>query len=172
VELSQPEPAIRPERAGDAQAIRAVTEAAFRGVAHSAQTEGAIIEALRKAGALSLSLVAVCEGRIVGHIAFSPVRIEGRDTGWFGLGPVSVAPDLQGQGIGSALIRKGLASLKARKAAGCVLLGNPGYYARFGFSSDHALRYPGPPSEYFQSLVLSGSPAAGLVTYHLAFEAH
>jgi putative acetyltransferase len=162
---------IRPEIPADAAAIRSVTEAAFKGAEHSSQTEAAIVDALRDSGALAISLVAERDGAIIGHVAFSPVLLDGADKGWFGLGPVSVLPDLQGSGVGTALIREGLKLLERRGAKGCVLLGDPSYYGRFGFTSDHALRYPGPPPQYFQSLILSGDPAAGDVTYHAGFEA-
>lgn len=162
---------IRPERAADTSAIRSLTDTAFEGVEHSSQTEGAIVDALRRAGALTLSLVAERDGRIIGHVAFSPVRIDGAELGWFGLGPVSVAPEHQRGGVGTALIREGLAELRRRGANGCVVLGDPDYYRRFGFTSDHGLSYADVPPVYFQSLRWSGEPAAGEVTYHAGFDA-
>lgn len=162
---------IRPETLADAAAIRALTEAAFDGVAHSSRTEGAIVDALREGGALSLSLVAEQDDRIVGHVAFSPVLIDGEERGWFGLGPVSVSPGRQRRGVGTALIDEGLTRLKRGGAGGCVVLGDPAFYRRFGFTSDHALRFGDVPPRYFQSMLLSGQPAAGEVTYHDGFEA-
>jgi putative acetyltransferase len=162
---------IRSEISTDASPIRALTDAAFAGVWHSSQTEGAIVDALRQAGALTISLVAEQDNKIIGHVAFSPVLVAGKEIGWFGLGPVSVSPSLQRRGIGAALIEEGLRLLKNRSANGCVVLGDPNYYGRFGFSSEHALRYSDAPSEYFQSMVLSGDPAKGNVTYHEGFEA-
>jgi predicted N-acetyltransferase YhbS len=161
---------IRPERAEDAAAIGALTRAAFAGARYSAGTEAAIIEALRAESVLTLSLVAVEGDEIIGHAAFSPVRIDGEDGGWFGLGPVSVAPAWQRGGVGSALIREGLRTLVARSAAGCVVLGNPAYYGRFGFESDPALRYGQAPSAHFQRLVFQGPAPLGVVTYHPSFE--
>lgn len=161
--------AIRPEMAGDTAAIHAITDAAFRDVPYSDGSEADLVDRLREAGDLVLSLVADHGGQIVGHIAFSPVTISDRATGWFGLGPVSVQPEWQGRGIGSALIRRGLAELQDRRAMGVVLLGEPEYYARFGFEHDPQLTYPGPPPEYFQRLVLSGSPPVGAVRYAPAF---
>jgi len=162
---------IRPERPADAAIIRQVTEAAFAVAEHSDGTEGAIVEALRAAGALSVSLVATVAGEVVGHIAFSPVTLDGADLGWYGLGPVSVRPDLHGRGIGAALIRAGLEQLKALGARGCVVLGDPRYYPRFGFARNTAVRYEGVPPEYFMALSLDGSAAAGCVAYHPAFSA-
>ena len=161
---------LRTEQEGDHEAIADVTASAFLGVEHSDQSEPSIIARLRADGALALSLVAVERGGIVGHIAFSPVTIDGKDCGWFGLGPVSVMPDRQTQGIGTALIQAGLAELRSRGAAGCVLLGDPAYYRRFGFELDERLRYEGAPPEYFMRLNLDeGSIPAGRVEYHPAF---
>ncbi|MCC8947638.1 putative acetyltransferase [Bradyrhizobium sp. USDA 4518] len=162
---------IKDERPEDAAAISRITAAAFATAPHSSGTEARIVEALRQADALTISLVAVSDdGSIFGHVAFSPVRIEGVVGRWYGLGPVSVAPDLQRQGTGGALIRAGLARLAAMNADGCVLLGDPAYYSRFGFVSDPALTYGGEPSPYFQRLVLKGDPPKGDVKYHAAFD--
>jgi putative acetyltransferase len=161
---------IRPETADDASAIRAVTSAAFKGAPYSSGTEAAIIDALRNAGALMLSLVAEEQGRIVGHVAFSPVTINGKAGRWFGLGPVSVEPSEQRRGIGQALIRDGLERLRAAGAEGCVLLGDPAYYRRFGFVSDPKLRYGEVPPEYFQRLSFTGAEPEGEVAYHPGFD--
>lgn len=162
---------LRDETAGDIEAIRQLTKAAFAPMPYSSQTEAEIIDALRAADALTVSLVAVEDGEIVGHIAFSPVTIDGSDTGWYGLGPVSVRPDRQRAGIGSALIREGLDRLKKAGAKGCVLLGDPGYYRRFGFENHAELRYPGPPPEYFMGLSFDGRVPSGEVAYHEGFGA-
>lgn len=129
---------IRLETPADMAAIRQITLDAFAGAEHSSGTEGAIIDGLRAAGTLTLSLVAMEDGRIIGHAAFSPVAIAGRDAGWFGLGPVSVRPDRQGKGTGAALIREGLSRLRDMGAEGCVVLGDPGYYGRLGFAVNPA----------------------------------
>lgn len=168
---------IRDEQTGDVAPIAALTTAAFTDAEHSSGTEAAIIDGLRAAGALTLSLVAEDEtGSIIGHIAFSPVGITGEDgrtiANWYGLGPVSVAPERQGEGIGGALIREGLERLTAMGAAGCVLLGDPAYYSRFGFIADAGPTYPGPPPEYFQALALGGhAMVRGVASYHEAFNA-
>ncbi|MDF3864607.1 N-acetyltransferase [Pseudomonas denitrificans (nom. rej.)] len=162
---------IRPEQSEDTARIRDVTTAAFATAEHSSGTEGAIVDALRAAGALSVSLVATIESEVVGHVAFSPVTLNGADLGWYGLGPVSVRPDLQGRGIGAALIRAGLERLNALDANGCVVLGDPAYYPRFGFRHDPEILYAGVPPEYFMALSLDGSKAAGQVAYHSGFSA-
>ena len=160
---------IRPERVGDWSAIQGVVAAAFDGHPHSDGSEPGIVEALRADGDLAISLVAEEGGAIVGHVAFSPVSVSDGSEGWFGLGPVAVDPARQGEGIGTALIERGMDLLRDRGAAGCVVLGDPAYYARFGFAHDPALIYPGPPPEYFQRLVIGSSGARGVVAYARAF---
>lgn len=165
---------IRPERPGDADAIRALTTEAFASAPHSSGTEAAIIDGLRAAGALTLSLVAIADDAapdaILGHVAVSPVTIDGAERGWFGLGPVSVRPGRQRGGVGSALIREGLRRLRESGAGGCVLLGDPRYYGRFGFAADPALVLEGVPPDYFMRLAFGGDVPAGTVRYHAAFD--
>ena len=144
--------------------------AAFLEAEHSGGNEARIVETLREAGSLTVSLVATENDRIVGHVAFSPVTIDGRSDGWFGLGPVAVVPDRQGDGIGSALIQAGLTQLRVQGSTGCVVLGEPAYYRRFGFGADPNLRLAGVPAEYFQALVFKEEPCSGLVKYHPAFD--
>ena len=166
---------IRSETAADVQAIAELTQQAFASAAHSDGNEQAIIAALRAAGALALSLVAEIDGAIVGHIALSPVQISDGSTGWYGLGPVSVLPARQGQGIGSQLMRNALTWLQQQRAAGCVVLGEPAYYHRFGFRAQPELVLPGVPAAYFMAQHFSGSGsgsgpmAQGIVRYHSAF---
>jgi putative acetyltransferase len=162
---------IRAETPSDAPAIFTVTQAAFAEAEHRSGTEGAIIEALRQAGALTVSLVADADGMVIGHIAFSPITVNGRDEGWFGLGPVSVDPARQGSGLGSRLVSEGLTKLKAKGAKGCVVLGDPRFYGRFGFAPDPKLRYDGVPPEYFMAQAFEFPMPEGLVAYHQAFEA-
>lgn len=162
---------IRSEQPEDAKGIRQITEAAFAGTNHASGAEGAIIDALRAAKALSVSLVATINDKVVGHVAFSPVTVDGSRAGWFGLGPVSVRPDLHGKGIGSTLIRSGLDRLRTAGGKGCVVLGDPSYYKRFGFERDSRLRYEGAPPEYFMRLSLDGSTVSGKVAYHEGFSA-
>ena len=93
---------IRPEIPSDEKAIAELITAAFLEAEHSGGNEARIVDALRKSGSLSVSFVATENGKIVGHVAFSPVTIDDRGDGWFGLGPVAVVPDRQGEGVGSA----------------------------------------------------------------------
>lgn len=163
---------IRDERVEDAPVIRAVTLAAFAGMPYSEQTEAAIVDALRAAGALTVSLVAVDDGEVVGHVAFSPIAIDGAPApGWFGVGPLSVRPDRQRTGVGSALMRAGLSQLADEGAKGCVLAGDPDYYRRFGFENSPSLRYPDLPAKYFQILTLESPVPSGIVAFHPAFAA-
>ena len=161
---------IRLERPEDATTIHALTETAFKGRPFSDGTEPKVVDALRAAGALTLSLVATQGGEIVGHVAFSPVTINGESGDWYGLGPVSVWPDRQRTGVGQALIRAGLRRLKSSGAGGCVLLGDPAYYGRFGFENDAGLRHAGGPAWAFQCLTLNGARPSGEVAFHPAFD--
>jgi putative acetyltransferase len=130
---------IRPEIPADVAAIEAVTIAAFLNAPHT------------------------------GHVAISPVSISDGTTAWYGLGPISVVPEHQSKGVGSRLMREALDVLRSKGAGGCVVLGEPGYYGRFGFHADSALVLAGVPSEYFQALRLRPSDAHGTVVYHPAF---
>ncbi|NTZ91020.1 GNAT family N-acetyltransferase [Agrobacterium tumefaciens] len=161
---------IRPEQQGDEEAIARVTEDAFRDVDHSDKTEHLIVERLRKAGALTVSLVAEDSEGIVGHIGFSPVTLTSGETGWFCLAPLSVTPDRQGQGVGSRLAREGLAALERLNAAGCVVAGDPDYYGRFGFRPVEGLSAEGIPDEYFTVLRLHGGTPSGIVGFHPGFD--
>lgn len=162
---------IRPESPADLSTIAEVTVAAFRTLAISNHTEQFIISALRAANALTISLVAEAEGRVVGHIAFSPVTISDGSKNWYGLGPVSVLPEFQRQGIGSALIQDGLSRLKSLKGEGCCLVGHPGYYKRFGFNNIPGLVHEGVPQEVFFALSFDGHMPQGVVAFHESFKA-
>ncbi len=129
------------------------------------------MRALRESGQLVVSLVAEEENHVIGHVAVSPVTITSGASGWYGLGPVSVAPEQQGKGIGTLLITEALSRLPALGAAGCVVLGEPGYYSRFGFISKSGLALPGVAGAFFQAILFSGALPAGQVKYHPAFGA-
>jgi putative acetyltransferase len=160
---------IRDERPGDEPAIEELTRAAFLDHPHSGGTEHLIVNALRRSGALTISLVAERAGQVAGHVAFSPVSISGASSGWFGLGPVSVLPAMQNLGIGQALVRAGLERLRTMGARGCVVLGEPSYYSRFGFIHVPDLVLPDVPPEYFQCLAFGTTVARGQVSYHPSF---
>ncbi|MDR2930577.1 MAG: N-acetyltransferase [Propionibacteriaceae bacterium] len=89
---------------------------------------------------------------MVGHFAFSPIAVTDQTPNWFTLGPVSVLPQFQNQGIGSAPIREGLERSRALGATGCVVVGHPPYYSRFGFVHRDDLTYEGVPPEVFFAL--------------------
>lgn len=162
---------LRSETDADAAAITDVTAAAFNTLEISQHTEQYIIAALRAANALTLSLVAEVDGRVVGHIAFSPVTISDGTGGWYGLGPLSVLPEYQRKGIGSALVESGLARLKSLGAQGCCLVGYPDYYRRFGFRSIPGFVHEGVPQNVFLALPFSGHIPQGTVKFHEAFGA-
>jgi len=161
---------IHNESPADVAAIRALTEAVFTDAPHSSHTEHLIIDALRAAGALTLSLVAETDGGIVGHVAISPVTISDGSQYWFGLGPVSVLPSYQRQGIGSQLIKRILSALRENGAAGCVVLGDPAFYRRFGFKPESGLVLPDVPAEYFQALSFGTDVPRGELSYHQGFD--
>jgi putative acetyltransferase len=162
---------VRSETPADIDAISEVTAAAFATLAVSQHTEQYVIRALREAGALSVSLVAEVDGRVVGHVAFSPVRISDGTAGWYGLGPVSVLPEHQRRGIGKALIERGLARVRERGGQGCALVGDAGYYARFGFRSVPGLVHEGVPPEVFLVLPFTDAVPQGRVVFHEGFRA-
>ncbi len=162
---------IRSETESDIKAISEITKAAFENLPISNHTEQFIITALRDANALTISLVAEADNKVVGHIAFSPVTISDGSPDWYGLGPISVSPELQKQGIGKSLIRQGLSSLKALGAKGCVLVGEPGYYERFGFRNIPALVIDGVPPQYVLTLPFEEAKPRGKVVFHEGFAA-
>ncbi|MCG8438811.1 MAG: N-acetyltransferase [Pseudomonadales bacterium] len=161
---------LRDEIPNDIPVIHALIAEAFVNVSHSDQREPFIVDALRDEGVLSLSLVAEMDGELVGHVAFSPVTLSSGASHWYGLGPVSVLPEWQGKGVGSQLVLAGLDALKAQGAHGCVLLGDPNWYKRFGFVATPLLRLAGVPEEYFQALLLNGTWPDADVHYHPAFQ--
>jgi putative acetyltransferase len=151
---------IRQEAERDIPAIRDVNRRAF-----DEEDEARLVDDLRSEGCARLSLIAEEAGRIVGHIMFSEavIRTEDGEAGALALGPVAVAPERQGHGIGSALIREGLDRCARMGHRIVVLLGHPGYYPRFGFSADLAgslsSAYSG---EAFMALELVPGALAGL----------
>jgi len=165
------ETTIKSETDADIGAITKVTIAAFRTLEISNHTEQFIIEALRAAKALTVSLVAEVDGRVVGHIAFSPVTISDSTQDWYGLGPVSVLPEYQRKGIGKALIKQGVSRLKDLNARGCCLVGHPDYYRKVGFESIPGLVHEGVPQEVFLALSFDGHIPQGTVNFHEGFKA-
>jgi putative acetyltransferase len=163
---------IRKEKAADSEEISQVTIAAFKTLPISNHTEQFIINALRVAGALTISLVAEIDSRVVGHIAFSPVTISDGALGWHGLGPISVLPEYHKQGIGKSLINVGLSMLKEMGGKGCALAGDPNYYNRFGFRNYPELIYEGIPQEFFLSLPFTNQVPQGIVVFHEGFLAN
>jgi putative acetyltransferase len=166
-----PKIVIRNETDADVSTITEVTIAAFKTLAISNHTEQFIIEALRAAKALTVSLVAEVNGRVIGHIAFSPVTISDGTRNWYGLGPVSVLPEYQRKGVGKALIQEGLSRLKDLNAHGCCLVGHPDYYRKFGFKNVSGFVHEGVPQEVFFALSFDGHTPQGTFTFHEGFKA-
>ena len=162
---------IRPERPGDEAAVHDLVARAFAPMPFSEGDEQDLVDALRAAGDLVQSLVAVVSAdTIVGHISFSPVTVEDEACGWFQMAPVSVSPEVQRSGIGSALIEAGISRLKTAGARGVAVVGSPAYYERFGFTQVSGL---GPLSDhdapYFRAMVLAGPAPQGTLRYAPAF---
>ena len=154
---------IRQEQSDDAAAVHAVNESAF-----GQPAEATIVNAIRAACPDAVSLVAVDDGQIVGHIFFSPVFFSGESESLhaMGLGPMAVTPQRQRQGIGSLLVRAGLDAMRKRNCPLIIVLGHPEYYPRFGFvpASRHGLscQWEGVPDEAFMILILDEAAIAGV----------
>lgn len=160
---------IRKETDADRASIRAVTEAAFRGRPYAGGDEQDVIDALRRYGALTISLVALDGAEIIGQITFSPAAISSGVGSWYALGPVSVVPDRQGEGVGGHLIEAGIRELAELGAWGCILTGNPGYYARHGFQPAGQFCPDVEPAEYFMLRLLGEKKPTGRFAFHEAF---
>ncbi len=160
---------IREELADDYAVIASITERAFAPMPFSDGDEHELIGKLRDAGVLAISLVAEYEGTVAGHIAYTPAFAADGSANWYALGPVAVEPGLQKRRIGARLIERGLAMLRERDAAGCVLVGDPAYYSRFGFKLYPEFCPEGEPEEYFQILPLRQTAPRSVVGFHPLF---
>jgi putative acetyltransferase len=158
---------IRYARASDHAAIALVVEAAF-----GRADEARLVAELRAAGDAMFELVAEAEGAVVGHILFSRLYADRAEL-IAALAPLAVRPDLQRTGVGAALVRRGLESAREFGAHGVLVLGDPAYYGRFGFSAEAAARVAAPfrglPA--FQALALEDDVFAAPMTvaYPTAF---
>ena len=152
-------------------AVYSLTKLAFAGKRYSDGNEQDVIEALRAAGALAVSLVADQQGQIIGHVALSPAIAQDGSQGWYALGPISVEPGSQRQGIGEMLIREAMARLVALQATGCVLIGDTRYYSRHGFVPRPDLAPPCEPAEHYMIRPLSETAPETSVSFHPAFNA-
>jgi len=165
---------VRPETPADYASVRRVHEYAFEQAA-----EADLVEALRRTVRSYLSLVAEVDGRVVGHIFFSPVTVESGPAAFtaLGLAPMAVLPEHQRRGVGTALVRQGLAACAASGHPLVVVLGHPSYYPRFGFepAAPRGLRseYDVPDEVFMVAELEPGALAGrgGLVKYHAAFGA-
>lgn len=166
---------LRAEIPADVDELTAMVSAAFASNPHSRQTEAQIVARLRESGHLFLSLVAQsgqpeAPGALVGQVIFTRVTIDGGACDWFGLGPLAVLPYRQGAGVGAELVRQGLGALQERGASGCVVLGEPAYYGRFGFRSTPALQLRGAPRGCFLVRPFARVVPIGAVHLHPAFD--
>src|SRR5262245_36218957 len=154
---------VRPERPEDVPRVRQVNELAFE-----QRTEADLVERLQQSCTDTLSLVALEENDVIGHILFTPVVVEGEGRGVTGMGlaPMAVLPDRQRQGVGSQLVRRGLEILRERGCPFVVVVGHPEYYPRFGFlrASTQGLvsQWEGVSDAAFMVLVLDEHTMAGV----------
>ena len=162
---------VRNEEPGDRAAIAELTRLAFLTAAHTCHTEQFIADALRRCGDLALSLVAEQQAQLVGHVAFSPLTVASGDGGWYGVGPLAVLPEYQRQGIGTLLMRQGMTRLMKLGARGCVLVGDPAFYTRLGFSRCADLTLTGVPPDYLLGVAFGNAMPRGEVSFSPAFAA-
>lgn len=160
---------IRTETKTDYQAICQTTKNAFEKMAFSDGTEPELINNLREQGVLSVSLVATKGDAIVGHVAFSPAAITSGIGDWYALGPISVAPDFQGQGIGGSLIEAGINAITDLGAWGCILVGDPRYYCRHGFELAPACCPNNEPKTNFMLRLIGKNSPEGIFSFHPLF---
>jgi putative acetyltransferase len=161
---------IRLETPADTRAINDLTTRAFRGKPCSDGDEQDLINALRDAGVLTLSLVADAAGLIVGHVAISPAFAADGSDGWYALGPIAVCPTLQRRGIGGRLIKDSMDRLIAMKARGCIVLGDTNYYPRHGFLPRPDLAPKDAPSAHYMIRALNGQTPETVVAFHPIFQ--
>jgi putative acetyltransferase len=160
---------IRDEFPIDYEQITKITIAAFTGHPYSNCKEYILVQKLREKKSMTVSLVAIVNGEVAGHIAFSPVLIAGKSCDWYGVGPLSVNPELQKQGIGSALMKAGIEKIKALGGKGCVLVGDPDYYVRFGYRNSDVMTFSHAPKENFMIIEFGGGEIPGEVDFDAAF---
>lgn len=161
---------VREEEPRDEAAVRLVHQSAF-----PTSAEADLVDALRPRARPLVSLVAEADGRVAGHILFSPVEIPGLSGLGLGLAPMAVEPQLQRRGLGSALVREGLEACRRLGARAVVVLGHRDYYPRFGFwpaaGFDLACEYDVSPEHFMALELVPGAlgPCTGVVCYHEAF---
>lgn len=158
---------IRDEAFNDISKISQLITEAFETSAHATGAEARIVEGLRAKGALDLSLVMQDEGEIVGYLAASTARI-GAQAGWGLIGPLAVAPSRHRGGIGTALMEEALRRLRTTHP-GAALVGDPGYYGRFGFRSFPGLGLAGLPCEFVLAHPFTAAAPVGELIIHPAF---
>jgi len=161
---------IRPEARGDHAAIGDLIRVAFAEMPYADGDEAELVETLRREKAISVSLVAELDDVVVGQIVFSPALASDGGEGWYALGPVAVDPAHQRTGIGSKLVRAGLQAIMQLGANGCILVGDPVYYTRFGFRLSPSNAPVGEAAEFFMVKLLGHQQhPSGPISFHWAF---
>lgn len=160
---------IRPEGHDDHAAIGDVIRAAFLAMPYADGDEAELVETLRRENVLSVSLVAELDGTVIGQVAFSPAQASDGTQGWYALGPVAVLPAYQGTGLGSQLVHAGLKAIVELGAQGCILVGDPAFYRRFGFELSPSNAPDGEPAEFFMVKLFGQHRPRGPISFHAAF---
>ncbi|WP_027469849.1 GNAT family N-acetyltransferase [Deefgea rivuli] len=160
---------IQVEQAADVEAVENLMLQAFANHPHSNNQEYKLVNALRVAGACAVALLAKKDGALCGAVYASLIQLNGVEDGWYCIAPVAVSPAEQKQGIGQALMRAALHQLQQLGAKGCVIVGDPAYYSRFGFARHEGLVSPGIPDEYVMGLAFADAKPQGRIDYHAAF---
>ncbi len=161
---------VRPADDADLDHIDRIHTAAF-----ASPTESHIVRSLRDRGKLTVSLMIECSGEAIGHLAMSPVQVDGSSATILAIGPIAVIPERQRQGVGSELMREGINRSRRGGVAAIILLGDPAWYRRFGFkpASMYGLRCRWTDGPAFQVLVLDPdaiSNVTGEVRYDACFD--
>jgi len=162
---------IRDQTVADFATVHELVIAAFKTLPIACGREQFLMDELWRSGAATVALVAEEDSIVIGQAAFSKVLVGGADVSWHGCGPVSVLPPRHKQGIGSAMMREGLNCLRALGSKGCVVVGHPAYYPRFGFTCTDAMTLPGVPPDVFMAIRFDGDIPKGEVSFDKAFEA-
>lgn len=160
---------LRVERPDDVATIQRITKQAFAQVPHASGSEDRIIDGLREAGVLLSWVAVIAENEVVGQVSLSPVRIGGSSEGWFGLGPIAVDPQYQRRGVGSRLVEGATSYLRSVGACGCILIGDPSWYRRFGFLPAPDMRFAEVSAPWLMVLPFVEDWPQGEVHYHPAF---
>lgn len=160
---------IRVERPGDEAAIHALTKRAFVGAPYSDGDEADVIDRLRADGDLLLSLVALERAEIIGQVTCSRATLSNGEEGWMVIGPVAVAAEHRGKGLGRALMDAGETAMRETGAKGITVLGDPGLYSRLGYVQHTPMTLEGELGKFLQVKSFGAAIPSATLTYASAF---